>query len=492
MLREKCGVFGVKCSGEGGAFIPLYWGLVAQNHRGHESYGFLTYSEGFRRYVDLGLVPRIEKEELIRWNMLLPGDSGISHVRYGTSGLRDISAHLKDAQPMVVSMRKERLGIAFNGNLVNIGWLRDVVTRAKVKLRTTSDTELLCRYLLDNIEKGIPEAAARCMKDIEGAFSVLGMDKYGQVFAFRDPLGIRPLCIGSNNEGTMTAVSSETVGLNINGLEVKGEIEPGEVIILTKSGIERQRIVKSGRKAFCGFEFSYFARPDSLINGKPVYKVREELGRSLGRRYRDVVQKSDIIISIPETADDAAYGLHEETGLRWERALRRHRYVTHRAFILDSGDRVTTIDKKINVINGSLKGKKVIVVEDSIVRGDTTKTTIKKLRSLGAEEVHMFVTFPRITHPCFYGIDMATFNELIGFYYDEIGIAKAIGADTVCYQSMEDFVRATGMGRNELCMACTCGEYPTELAQKISDKVKLSVSQTRDRIYESMNLSMGV
>ncbi len=490
MLKEKCGVFGVRCAGDEGAFVPLYWGLVAQNHRGHESYGFLTHSEGLRRYVDLGLVPRIEKEELIRWNILLPGNIGISHVRYGTSGRRDVYSHLKDAQPMVVSQGKSKLGVAFNGNLVNIGWLREIISKSKAKLKTNSDTELLSRYLIGNMEGGTLEGIERCMRDIEGAFSVLGLKSDGELFAFRDPLGIRPLCIGGSRDGAVTAVSSETVGLDINGLDLIGDIEPGEAVIFSKDKVERQRLVRCDKRAFCGFEFSYFARPDSIINGRTVYGVREEFGRNLGKRYKDIVKDADLIISIPETADDAAYGLHEETGIRWERALRRHRYVTHRAFILESDDRTTTIDRKINVVNGSLRGKRVIVVEDSIVRGDTTKTIIKKLRERGAEKVYMFVTFPRITHPCFYGIDMATFTELIGFSYDEEGIAKEIGADAVCYQSMEDYVAATGMQRKDLCMACTCGKYPTELAQKIADKARTLVSPDRNRVYEKANLNL--
>jgi len=490
LLREKCGVFGVKCAGNKGAFVPLYWGLVAQNHRGHESYGFLTYSEGFKRYVDLGLVPRIEKEELIRWNILLPGGVGIAHVRYGTSGRRDVYSHLKDAQPMVVANGKAKLGVAFNGNLVNIGWLREIVSKTNMKLKTYSDTELLSRYLAGNMGGSTAEGIVRCMNDIEGAYSVLGLKSDGELFAFRDPLGIRPLCLGASRDGAVTAVSSETVGLDINDLDVIGDVEPGEAVIFSKDSVERQRLVKCNRRAFCGFEFSYFARPDSIINGRTVYSVREEFGRNLGRRYQEIVRDADVIISIPETADDAAYGLHEETGLRWERALRRHRYVTQRAFILESDDRTTTIDRKINVVNGSLRGKRVIVVEDSIVRGDTTKTIIKKLRERGAEKVYMFVTFPRITHPCFYGIDMATFTELIGFSHDERGIAKQIGADAVCFQSIDDYVRATGMQGKDLCMACACGKYPTELAQKIADRSRTSVSLDRNRVYEKANLNL--
>jgi len=491
MVGERCGVFGAKCFDGSDAFVNLYWGLVAQNHRGHESYGFLTHSEGLRRYVDLGLVPRIERQEFLRWNILLPGNVGIAHVRYGTSGHRDVYAHLKDAQPLVVSRGKEKLGVAYNGNLVNIGWLKEFVAKRNGRLKTTSDTELLSRYLIDNMDRGIMDSVRLCMENVEGAFSVVGLRSSGEFFAFRDPLGMRPLCLGRSRDGNIKAVSSETVGLDINDFQVINQVEPGEALIFTKDGMERQRLVKDRRRAFCGFEFSYFARPDSKINGKYVYEVREEFGRNLGRRYQDVVRNADLIISIPETADDAAYGLHEETGLRWERTLRRHRFVTHRAFILESDERTSTIDRKINVLDRGLKGKRVIVVEDSIVRGDTTRTIIKKLREVGAEKVYLFVTFPRITHPCFYGIDMATFTELIGFYFNEEGIAKEIGADAVCYQPLEDFVRATGMRKEDLCMACTTGSYPTELAQRIADKVRSTVDKSdRSRVYERPNLEV--
>ncbi|MBC7119968.1 MAG: amidophosphoribosyltransferase [Candidatus Methanosuratus sp.] len=484
MLREKCGVFAAVSSGE--AFVPLYWGLVAQNHRGHESYGFLTHSDGLKRYVDLGLVPRIEREELIRWQMLLPGKRGIAHVRYGTSGKRDAYSHLRDAQPMVVSHGRSKMGIAFNGNLVNIGWLRGLLAGKNGKMHATSDTELLCSYLASKASVGIRDAIDACMKEVEGAYSVVGLRSNGELFAFRDPLGIRPLCIGKNREGDLTAVSSETVGLDINALNFMGEVEPGEAILFSSNGesMARERLASCPRRALCGFELSYFSRPDSIINGKPVYKTREELGRNLARRYQEYVRRADLIVSIPETAEDAAYGLHEETGIRWERMLRRHRFVTHRAFILDSEDRKVTIDRKINVADGGLGGKRVIVVEDSIVRGDTTKTTIAKLRERGAKEIYMFVTFPRITHPCFYGIDMATFKELIGFRHDEEGIAKEIGADAVCYQPLEYFNRATGMDGRDLCMACVTGQYPTELAQTIADRVKSNITTESCRVYE--------
>ncbi|MGB9805831.1 MAG: amidophosphoribosyltransferase [Thermoproteota archaeon] len=492
-IREKCGVFGVSSPNED-AFNYLYWGLIAQNHRGHESYGFLTYSgEGnLNRKIGLGLVPKLSEDRFLKWKSSLKGNIGIAHVRYGTSGSRESRTHLlEDAQPMVVSIGEKKLGLAFNGNIVNIEWLRKEATKKFNYLMTDSDTELLSRYILSNIGRGVFDAIELCMANVEGAYSVVGLTSDGEMFAFKDPFGIRPLCFGCDKEKGVKAFSSETVGLNINGLELIRELEPGEAIVISRDNIEKEKIAKNNKKAFCAFEFAYFARPDSVINGKPVYKVREEFGRNLGKRYKDILKEVDLIISIPETSDDAAYGLHEETGIRWERALRRHRFVTQRAFILEPEERVATISRKINIVNDSLKGKKVAVIEDSIVRGDTTRTIIKKLKNSGVKKVYLFVTFPKITHPCFYGIDMATFKELVGFRRKDEEIAKIIGADAVYYQPLEDFVRATGFKKEELCTACITGKYPTELAQKISDKVENTPSILSDkRIYEITNLEV--
>ncbi|MBO3797973.1 MAG: amidophosphoribosyltransferase [Thermoproteota archaeon] len=488
MLAESCGVFGAKCLDGRCVFDLLYWGLVAQNHRGHESYGFLTCAEGFRRHVNVGLVPQIFGERYSRWRNFLQGSTGIAHVRYGTSGDRGSSSRLNDAQPLISSHGREKIGFAFNGNIVNVNELRSRL-KASEGFEAGCDAAVLSKILVTSIDGGLTSGVERCMRDVEGAFSVVGLRPNGELFAFRDPLGIRPLSIGVSEDGAVNAFSSETVGLDINGLRFMDDVKPGEIVVFSRDGVERERLVKKDRSAFCAFEYAYFARPDSLLNGKYVFSVREEFGRNLGRRFRDVVEKSDVILSMPETAEDAAYGLHEETGLKWERILRRHRYVTQRAFILEPSERVSTIDKKVNIMNGRLKGKKVIVVDDSIVRGDTTRTVVRKLRRAGAEKVYLFITFPRITHPCFYGVDMATFTELIGFRFDEEGVAKHVGADGVFYQPLEDYVRATGMRFNELCLACVTGEYPTELAQKMADAAKASTDMDERRIYERAELT---
>lgn len=488
MPGEKCGLFGAKCFNDSCVFDFLYWGLIAQNHRGHESYGFLTYDRGFRRHVNVGLVPQISGRRYSRWRNFLRGNVGIAHVRYGTSGERGLSK-LDYAQPLITSQGGEKIGFAFNGNIVNVYDLHDRLADKSGKDEAFCDALIFSKYLVSNIGNGLISAIEDCMRNVEGAFSVLGLRNNGELFAFRDPLGIRPLSMGESEDGMIKAFSSETVGFNINGLRFIGDVRPGEAVVITKDDVKRERLVKSERTAFCAFEYAYFARPDSLLNGKYVYSVREEFGRNLGKRFKDIVEKADVILSMPETAEDAAYGLHEETGLKWERILRRHRYVTRRAFILEPDERVSTVDRKINIMYGGLNGKRVIIVDDSIVRGDTTRTVVSKIKKAGAEKIYVFVTFPRITHPCFYGIDMATFNELIGFRFDEEGIAKQIDADGVFYQPLEDYIRATGMSVNELCTACITGEYPTETAQKMAEVAKTSAMiEDRRRIYERPEL----
>jgi amidophosphoribosyltransferase len=325
------------------------------------------------------------------------------------------------------------------------------------------------------------------MYDVEGAFSVTGMTQNGELFAFRDPHGVKPLCCGCDPNKKIWAVTSETVGLDINGFQYTCDVEPGELVVATKDGFTKEEIVPCSRRALCAFEFAYFARPDSKLGNKFVYEVREEFGRNLAREYAEFAKDADLIISMPETGDDVAYGFHEATGLRWERSIRRHRYVTDRAFISLPDERYATIDRKINVLGNKISGKKIIVTDDSIVRGDTTRIVVEKLRRLGAKKVYLFATFPRIIGPCFYGIDMASYSELIGAKHNPEEIAKIIGADAVNYQSLEGLVKSISLNEDDLCLACLTGKYPTPLAQKMADDQRARFErgcEEKGRIYE--------
>jgi amidophosphoribosyltransferase len=463
--------------------------MRAQNHRGHQSHGFLTYdNREFHIHRSLDLIPKIKTSAIQEWFGRLPGYVGIGNVRYTTSGKCDEKSLIKGTQPVTASKNGFKLAVSFNGNVVNTFQIKKEICKQFPHFSYECDSELICHKLLIELMKGknLTSAAKTCMQEIEGAFSVTGITKEGKFFAFRDPCGIRPLCAGHSEDQTTYAFSSESVGLDINGFQRDFEIEPGEFVAVSKDGFNKEKLL-NGRKAFCAFEYAYFARPDSRFDDKFVYEVREEFGRNLVRENPDIAKNADIIISLPETGDDAAMGVHEESGLRWERASRRHRYVTERAFILLNKERYATIDRKINILASKVNGKRIIVTEDSVVRGDTTKVVIEKLRRMGAKKVYLFVTFPRIIGPCFYGIDMATYGQLIGSKHTAEEIAEIIGADAVCYQSVENLVKATGFTRDQLCLGCITGKYPTPLAQKIADEMKkkfLEGHEETGRLYE--------
>lgn len=488
--NEACGLFGAYDYEGRPIASSLYWGMLSQNHRGHQSYGFLTSDGEFRIEKGIGLIPN-GGERSIQKLQQLPGNIGIGHVRYATSG--ESGRDLREAvQPFVDEFKGSRIAIGHNGNLVNKVQLSKSLQERFGTLSTSSDTELISKKLLQGLESGdLTSAVELCMKDIEGSFSVVGLDQEGRLFAFRDPRGIKPLCYGQDEEGKISGVSSESVGLSINGLQPESHVKPGELLIWSEGGLSKEQIMKGKKKAFCSFEFAYFARPDSILNGKPVYKVREEFGRNLGRENPDVSEKADVIVSIPQTADDAAYGFHTETGLPWERALRKHRYVTSRAFISSPSERDKIINRKINVDWQGISGKRIAAIDDSIVRGSTSKRTIRKMKEAGAEKIHLYITFPRIISPCFYGIDMATYGELIGAKKKPGKIAETIGADSVNYQSLEGFIKATGMKRDQLCLGCIAEEYPTPLAEKLADKAREMFEGgygEAERIYEATDL----
>jgi amidophosphoribosyltransferase len=441
-------------------------------------------------YKSLDLVPKLKSEAIPGWFDRLPGSVGIGNVRYTTSGKCDDASIVEGTQPVTACSDGIKLALSFNGNIVNTLPLKKELAENFSDFYYNCDSDVVCHKLLLGLKEGkdLASAVRVVMESLDGAFSVTGLTSKGDFFAFKDPLGIKPLCAGHDPEGSTFAFCSETVGLDMNGFVRDFELNPGELVTVSNEGFKREQIIKNPREAFCAFEYAYFARPDSRFNGKYVYEIREDFGRNIVKEFPEVVKDSDIILSVPETGDDPAMGVHEASGLRWERASRRHRYVTERAFILLSTERFSTIDKKINILGSKVDGKRVIITEDSIVRGDTTKVIIDKLRKAGAEKVYVFVTFPRIIGPCFYGIDMSTYGQLVGSKHDAQEIAKIIGADSVCYQSLEALVQATGQTEDQLCLACVTGRYPTPCAQKMADAMKrkfLEGYQEKTRIYES-------
>ncbi len=481
--REKCGVFGAY-SAKRKVFPYLYWGMLAQNHRGHQSHGFATWDGSIDIYTNLGLIPT-EKPDEASPIKVLKGNVGIANVRYATSGEYSIESLKCDAMPIYIQGAKKSVAISFNGNIVNV---RDLQQRVGAS-EDSSDTHSLALLILKTLEQGytIRDAAIACMEGVDGSYCITGVISDGTLFAFKDPVGVKPLCYGKSNN--VHAFSSESVGLDINGLEYDHEFIPGELMTISDSGITKEQIIPWKRHAFCAFEYAYFARPDSRFKDKYVYQARSDFGKTLARNFKDKVNRCDVCISIPETANDAAYGFHEESGLPWDQATRRHRFVTQRAFISGANERADIIRRKVNLLKDRVNGKYLAVIDDSIVRGDTTKSTVKRLRDAGAKEVHLFITFPRIIGPCFYGIDMATFSELIGAHLSPEEIAEEVDADSVNFLGVSDYVKDTGMPRNKLCLGCITGEYPTPLANKFSKVMKERLRKgmkEKGRIYESI------
>jgi amidophosphoribosyltransferase len=439
-------------------------------------------------------VPKLRSNAFQEWFGRLPGYVGIGNVRYTTSGKCDDASLIQGTQPVTASIDGLKLALSFNGNIVNTLQIKKEIDQYFTDFVYGCDSDLVCHKLLLELKQGkdLASAVSVVMQSLDGAFSMAGITGNGDFFAFKDPHGIKPLCAGHSPDWQTYAFSSETVSLDMNGFVRDFELEPGELVTVSKDGFKRTQIIKNPRKAFCAFEYAYFSRPDSRFDGKYVYEIREEFGRNIVREFPEIAKDADIILSVPETGDDSAMGVHEESGLRWERASRRHRYVTERAFILLNRERYSTIDHKVNILGSKVDGKRVIVTEDSVVRGDTTKVIIEKLRRAGAKRVHLFVTFPRIIGPCFYGIDMSTYGQLIGSKHSAEDIAKIIGADDVCYQSIEGLVRATSQTHDELCLACITGKYPTPLAQKMADEMKqkfLNGYEEKARIYETEETS---
>jgi amidophosphoribosyltransferase len=495
-IKIGCGIFGAINYENQPVFPYVYWGLRAQNHRGHQSHGFLTFNnKQFYTYKNLDLVPKVKTSAIKEWFARLPGSIGIGNVRYTTSGKCDDASIVEGTQPVIASIDGIQLALSFNGNIVNTLPLRKEMSENFSDFLYNCDSDIVCHKMLLAFKNGksLADAAREVMISLDGAFSITGITGEGDFFAFKDSHGIKPLCAGHDSKSKTFAFSSETVSFDMNSLVRDFELNPGELVTVSKEGFKRTQVIKNPREAFCAFEYAYFSRPDSIFNGKYVYEIREEFGRNIVKEYPDVTKEGDIIMSVPETGDDSAMGVHEASGLRWERASRRHRYVTERAFILLNAERYSTIDKKINILGSKVAGKNVIITEDSVVRGDTTKVIIEKIRRAGAKKVFLFVTFPRIIGPCFYGIDMSSYGQLIGSRHDAEGIAKIIGADGVCYQSIEGLISATGKTEKDLCLACITGKYPTPCAQKMADAMKkrfIEGYEEKGRIYENEDVQL--
>ena len=468
--EEACGVFGVYAPGEDVGRLT-YFGLHALQHRGQESAG-IAVADGHSLTVskDLGLVPQVFKEHDLN---SLVGHLAIGHTRYSTTGS---STSWENAQPMLSSIGPNTIALAHNGNLVNTLELRESLSGNGIRFRSTTDSEVLAS-LVDHftqkhssIRGGIRETMSR----ITGAYAVVLMTE-DALYAFRDPYGIRPLALGRLDEGWV--ISSETCGLDIIGATYERDVAPGEMIKIGPNGLEAEQAVPAEKPSLCIFEFVYFARPDSVLYDCTLYDARRRMGEALAR---SAPVEADLVIGVPDTGTPSAIGFAQESGIRFGEALIKNRYVG-RTFISPTDSlRQQGIKLKLNPLRRVIEGKRLVVVDDSIVRGNTTRKLVAMLREAGAVEVHMRITSPPVGWPCFYGIDTDTQEQLIAATHDVEQIREHIGADSLAYLSIDDMVTATGSSKSDFCLACFDGSYPVDIPEATRrGKLRLETAESR-------------
>jgi len=470
-LHEKCGVFGVYAPGNDVARLTFF-GLYALQHRGQESAGIATTDgDQIHLYTGMGLVSQVFHEEELEQ---LPGHAAIGHTRYSTTG----GSHSQNVQPLLVQSEHGPLALAHNGNVVNADLLRDDLESRGIEFLSSTDSEVLAQIVATAPGQTWEERFAEMMRRANGAYSLTVLTP-DALFAVRDPNGIRPLVIGRLDDGGWVA-ASETCALDHLGATLVREVEPGEVIRIDANGMTATQVEAPGRRALCMLEYIYFARPDSQLRGNLLYPVRMELGAQLAREHP---AEADIVIGVPDSATAAAIGYARESGIPYVEALVKNRYVGRTFIQPDQRLRERGVQLKFNPLKEMLAGKRVVVVDDSIVRGTTTPRVVAMLRRAGAIEVHMRITSPPIQHPCFYGVDMATRGELIAAHSAVEEIKAHIGADSLGYLSVEGTANATGQGEERLCTACFTGNYPREVPLQF-DKFVLESNGAHDRHEE--------
>ena len=452
-----CGVFGIR-SPERDVARLAYFGLFALQHRGQESAGIAVSDRGrITALRDMGLVPQVFREEHLQ---ALPGEVAIGHARYSTTG----SSAWENAQPVVHDGAARQVALGHNGNLVNAAQLRADLRGRGIRLGSTSDTEVIAA-LIAHDPAPLPEAVAAAMRRLEGAYSVVALAEETLV-AFRDPLAVRPLSLG--RLGADWVVASETCALDLVGADWVRDVRPGEVVWVDGVGLHAAQAIPSAREALCIFEHVYFARPDSRLAGTEVYGVRVRMGERLAR---EAPAAADLVMPIPDSGTPAAIGFSKASGIPFEEGLIKNRYV-HRTFIQpDQGLREQGIRLKFNPL-ADIVGRRLVIVDDSIVRGNTMRQLVAMLFDGGAAEVHVRISSPPVVSPCFYGIDMADEDELAAAHRSVEEMRETIGATSLHYLSLEGMQEATQLPEGSVCRACFTREYPTRVPEERLAKLR--------------------
>ena len=494
-LVEHCAVFGVVCSDINYSITKLlYSGLIAQQHRGQESTGISLIKSGgsIYTYKKKGLVSRVLNNKVLS---KLWGNVGIGHNRYATTGAQEYDS-LEYIQPYHFKNNEIEFSLAFNGTIPNYHELKQQLEAMGRIFLTNTDTEVIAQLLAYTAKEtdNWPEILKKVSKSLDGSYSLLILTSESDIYAVRDPLGFKPLCIGEMiaKERKHYIVSSESCGIDVVGGNLLRDVRPGEIIHLnTEKGIHSEMVIESERTALCQFEFVYFARPDSIIDGVSVAQTRLQLGINLAKNDPILTdphfRENTIVVPVPDSGRSVALGYAQEANLPYVEGLMKNRYIW-RTFIMPGQEkREAAVKEKLNPIKNFVEGKNVILLDDSIVRGTTTKKIINLIREAGALSVNVRISCPPVIRPCYMGIDFPTTSELIAGHFKELygneayidEIRKKIGADSLRYQTIEDLMKAIGKGKDQLCMACLTGIYPLKSVNKIIELEK-AISSNRN------------
>jgi amidophosphoribosyltransferase len=475
--HEACGVFGIYGPGEDVARITFF-GLYALQHRGQESAGIVTADgERLNAHARMGLVSQVFAEEDL---LGLRGHIAIGHTRYSTTG----SSKIRNAQPIVVRSGQHELAVGHNGNLVNAGALREEMIEQGYQFRTGTDTEVIARLFCEGPGQDLVDRIRRSMARFVGAYSLVVATK-DQLLAVRDPLGVRPLCLGKLNSAWI--VASESCALATVGAEYLRDVDPGEIVVIDERGVQSLSGAPKTQPATCMFEYIYFARPDSVINQRLVYQARQEMGRQLAREQP---ADADLVIAVPDSAVPGGIGYAQESGLPFAEGLVKNRYIGRTFIQPDQRLREIGIHLKFNPLPEVLAGKRVVVVDDSIVRGTTKRPIVKLLRDAGAREVHVRIHAPPMRHPCYLGVDTARRSELIAARMEVPEIREYLGADSLGYLSLEGLIKAINLSGATLCQGCFSGHYPVPVQLDL-DKLALESDDAPPRPVSALRAGPG-
>jgi amidophosphoribosyltransferase len=446
-FREECGVMGVYGHPEAAKLV--YLGLYALQHRGQESAGIVaTDGDAMRPHKGMGQVSEIFTAPVLS---TLTGPLAIGHTRYSTAG----ATALVNAQPLVVDCNKGLLALAHNGNLVNAAGIRQRLERRGSIFQTTSDTEVVLHLIAESRSRSVPDALAEALRQLEGAYSIVMLTR-DRVIAARDPRGFRPLCIGRLDGAVVFA--SETCAFDLLGAAYEGEVEPGEMIIAEGGGVKRIQFTEALQRRQCVFEHVYFSRPDSVVFGRAVHASRERMGRLLAR---EAPADADVVVPVPDSGTAAALGFASESGIPLKFGLIRNHYIGRTFIEPKQSIRDFGVKLKLNPVRDLLEGQRVVLVDDSIVRGTTSRKIVRMIREAGAAAVHMRISCPPTISPCFYGVDTPTERELIAADHTVEEIREYIDADSLAYLSLEGLREAVQDSDDRFCNACYTGKYPT-------------------------------